>query len=102
QVYHLVPQNRIELRRGDAVMSLDEGTLAFFSPFEGRITGAVFSGRGHALAVPRDPVEKQQMGRFLVAPVLDETFASAYLPFTDGAEDALASQVRLRYLTSQA
>ncbi len=102
QVYHLVPQNRIELRRGDAVMSLDEGTLAFFSPFEGRITGAVFSGRGHALAVPRDPVEKQQMGRFLGAPVLDETFASAYLRFTDGAADELLSQFHKANLSPQA
>ena len=83
QSYRLVPENRIELRRGDAVISLEEGTLAFFSPLDGRITGAVFSGRGHVLAVPRDPVEKQQMGRFLGAPILDQTFASAYLRFSD-------------------
>ena len=101
QVYHLVPANRIELRRGDAVMSLDEGTLAFFSPFNGRVTGAVFSGRGHVLAVPRDPVEKQQMGRFLGSPVLDETFASAYLRFTDGAADELLSQFRRANLSPQ-
>ena len=101
QLYHLVPQNRIELRRGDALLSLDEGTLAFFSKFEGRITGAVFSGRGHALAVPRDPVEKQQMGRFLGAPVLDENFASAYFRFTDGTADELLSQFQKANLTAQ-
>src|SRR5256884_1678395 len=61
QVYRLVPEKRIELRRGDAVIALEEGTFAFFSPLHGRITGAVFSGRGHVLAAPRDPVEKQQM-----------------------------------------
>ena len=92
QVYHLVPENRVELRRGDAVLSLDEGKFAFFSPLNGRITGAVFSGRGHVLAVPRDPVEKQQMGRFLGSPVLDESFASAYVRFTDGTADELLSQ----------
>ena len=101
QVYRLVPENRIELRRGDAVLSLDEGTLAFFSPFDGRITGAVFSGRGHVLAVPRDPVEKQQMGRFLGAPVLDESFASAYFRFTDGTADELLSQFRKAKLAPQ-
>lgn len=101
QVYHLAPENRIELRRGDAVLSLDEGRFAFFSPFQGRITGAVFSGRGHALAVPRDSVEKQQMGRFLGAPVLDETFASAYFRFTDGAADELLSQFRKANLSPQ-
>jgi hypothetical protein len=102
QIYHLAPQNRIELRRGDAVLSLDEGTLALLSPFDGRVTGAVFSGRGHVLAVPRDPVEKQQMGRFLGAPVLDESFASAYFRFTDATADELLSQFRKANLSPQA
>lgn len=101
QVYHLVPENRIELRRGDAVLSLDEGMFAFFSPLDGRITGAVFSGRGHVLAVPRDPVEKQQMGRFLGTPVLDETFTSSYFRFTDEAADELLSQFRKANLSPQ-
>src|SRR5262249_1358441 len=101
QVYYLARENRIELRRGDALLSLDEGTFAFFSPFEGRITGAVFSGRGHVLAVPRDPVEKQQMGRFLGPPVLDETFRSVFFRFTDTAADDLLSQFRKARLTPQ-
>ena len=101
QVYHLAPANRMELRRGDAVISLEEGSLAFFSPFEGRITGAVFAGRGHVLAVPRDPVERQQMGRFLGSPILDETFASTYFRFTDGTADELLSQFRKANLSPQ-
>jgi len=101
QVYHLAPENRIELRRGEAVISLDEGSFAFFSPLEGRITGGVFSGHGHVLAAPRDPVEKQQMGRFLGAPVLDQAFGSAYLRFTDGTADELLSQFRKRNLAPQ-
>ena len=68
-VYSLEASNLIELRRGDAKLSFDEGKLAFFASFDGRITGAVFAGRGHTLAMPRDPVEKQQMARFLGAPV---------------------------------
>ncbi|HEX4546471.1 MAG TPA: M1 family aminopeptidase [Candidatus Acidoferrum sp.] len=91
-VYHFVPVNRIELRRGDAVLSFEEGTLAFFSPLDGRITGAVFAGRGHALAIPRDPVEKQQMGHFLGAPVLDQEFFSGYFRFTDSTADELLHQ----------
>jgi len=53
-----------------------EGKIAFFQSFEGRITGFVFSGIGHVVALPRDPVEKQQVARFLGAPVLDEQFLS--------------------------
>src|SRR5437667_846143 len=101
QVYRLVPEKRIELRRGDAVIALEEGTFAFFSPLHGRVTGAVFSGRGHVLAAPRDPVEKQQMGRFLGSPVLDEAFLSAYLRFTDGTAEELLFQFRKRNLASQ-
>jgi len=100
-VYHLVPENRIELRRGDAVISFEEGTLAFLTPFEGRITGAVFYGRGHVLAAPRDPVEKQQMGRFLGAPVLDQAFMNIYARFTDDTASELLSQFRLANLTPQ-
>src|SRR5438093_6044784 len=100
-VYHLAPTNRIELRRGDAVLSFEEGTLAFFSPLDGQITGAVFLGRGHILAVPRDPVEKQQMGRFLGAPVLDEEFINGYLRFTDDTAGELLRQFHAANLTPQ-
>src|SRR5882762_3169115 len=79
----IAPAHHIQLRGGDAVLSFDEGTRAFFSPLDGQITGAVFSGRGHVLAAPRDPVEKQQMGRFLGAPVLDQQIFNGYLRFTD-------------------
>src|SRR5713101_3154024 len=100
-VYHLAPMNRIELRRGDAVLSFEEGTLAFFSPLDGQITGAVFLGRGHVLAVPRDLVEKQQMGRFLGAPILDDEFSNAYLRFTDDTAGELLRQFHAADLVTQ-
>lgn len=100
-VYQIAPANRIELRRGDAEISFEEGAFAFFSPLDGRVTGAVFSGRGHILAIPRDPVEKQQMGRFLGAALLDQAFFDAYLRFTDGTAEELLSQFRAANLTPQ-
>ncbi len=100
-VYRITPANRIQLRRGDAVLSFEEGTLAFFSPLDGQITGAVFSGRGHVLAAPREPVEKQQMGRFLGAPVLDQEFINGYLRFTDDTADEFLRQFRAANLAAQ-
>jgi Peptidase family M1 domain len=81
--FEITEANRIELRRGGVQISFEQGELAFFGAFEGRVTGAVFSGRGHALYAPRDTVEKQQMALFLGAPVLDQEFVGAYLRFTD-------------------
>ncbi|HKV60993.1 MAG TPA: M1 family aminopeptidase [Candidatus Acidoferrum sp.] len=99
--YRIIPANHIQLRRGDAVISFEEGTLAFFSPLDGQITGAVFSGRGHILAAPRDPVEKQQMGRFLGAPVLDQEIVNGYLRFTDDTANQLLGQFRAAHLEPQ-
>jgi len=99
--YPISPANHIELRRGDAVISFEEGTLAFLLPVDGLVTGAVFSGRGHVLAVPREPVEKQQMGRFLGAPVLDQVFVNAYLRFTDDTAGELLRQFHAADLTPQ-
>ncbi|MGB9466982.1 MAG: M1 family aminopeptidase [Candidatus Acidiferrum sp.] len=99
--YQLVIANRIELRRGDVQLYFEEGKLAFFAPIDGHITGFVFSGRGHALAFPRDPVEKQQMAHFLGAPVLDQEFLSAYVRFTDAAADDLLHQFQDARLVPQ-
>ena len=93
-VYQIKPEHRIELRRGDAKISFDQGELIFFAPFDNEITGAVFSGRGHILALPRDTIEKQQMARFLDSPILDQDFASAYIRFTDTSAADLLRQLQ--------
>jgi Peptidase family M1 domain len=92
-LYQIEAANRIELRRGDVQLSFEQGKLAFFHLFEGRVTGAVFFGRGHALAMPRDIVEKQQMAHFLGAPILDQDFTSACLRFTDETAADLLRQL---------
>jgi hypothetical protein len=97
--YSFDATSRITLRRADVQLSFEDGKLAFFAALDGRITGAVFSGRGHALAVPRGAVEKQQMARFLGAPLLDQEFTSACLRFTDDTDDDLLRQLRNAKLT---
>src|SRR6516165_461930 len=93
RVYTVAPADRIELRHGDIALAFEEGKIAFYQPFEGRVTGFVFSGLGHTLALPRDPVEKQQMARFVGAPVLDQRFVSVYARFTDDTGKDLADQL---------
>lgn len=93
-VYTLDAKQRLELRRHDFQITFEEGKLAFLTAWEGQLTGMVFSGRGHVLAVPRDSLEKQQMARFLGAPVLDQEFFSGYFRFTDGAGEELLRQLQ--------
>jgi len=93
-VYTLPPGSRIELGRGDAQLTFEEGRIALFAPVDGRVTGAVFSGRGHILAAPRDPVEKQQLALFTGAPLLDQTISSAYIRFTDETAAELQQQLQ--------
>jgi hypothetical protein len=93
QIYALTPADGIEMRLGDMVLTFEEGKIAFFQPFEGKVTGFVFSGLGHTLALPRDPAEKQQMARFLGAPVLDQRFVSLYARCTDESAKNLADQL---------
>src|SRR5882762_9474765 len=100
-LYEVDATNRIELRRGDVQLSLEQGKLAFLQLFEGRLTGVVFLGRGHILAAPRDPVEKQQMAHFLGAPVLDQDFTSACMRFTDDTAPELLRQLRAAGISPQ-
>jgi hypothetical protein len=85
---------QIELRRADVRLLFEEGTLAFYAPLHGRISGAVFAGTGHAISAPRDPVDKQQLARFLGTAVLDQEFQWAYLRFTDETAGELLQQIR--------
>jgi len=81
------------LRRDVVRLDFIEGKLAFLAAFDGRITGAVFTGRGRALAFPRDPIEKASLGRFLGSPLLDQPFSRAYLRFNDATADELLRQI---------
>jgi hypothetical protein len=92
--YKIPPGRRIELRRGEAKLLLEDGELAFFIPVTGKITGAVFSGRGHMLATPRDSVEKQQLAYFLGVPVVDQDFTSAYLRFSEDTAQELLRELQ--------
>jgi hypothetical protein len=98
-VYTVSTKDRVELRKADTVLAFQDGKIAFFQSYEGRITGFVFSGVGHVVALPRDPVEKQQVARFLGAPVLDEQFLSAYVRFTDGTDQELLRELQRAGLT---
>ena len=91
---HVYSIREINLRRDVVNLRLVEGKLAFFAPFEGRVTGAVFTGRGHIFATPHDRGERQSLAGFLGVPMLDLTFSRAYLRFTDETAAELEQQLK--------
>lgn len=90
QVYYV---RELNLRRDVIRLGFSEGKLAFLAAYDGRVTGAVFTGTGRALAVPRDPVEKGSLAHYLGTPLLDLEFTRAYLRFTDGTAEELRGRI---------
>ena len=80
--------------RHDALhLTFIQGELAFLQPFQGKITGAVFSGRGRILAIPRDPAEKASAARFIGTPLIDEDFTGVYMRFDDNTAAEILSRL---------
>jgi hypothetical protein len=83
----------VTLRRDVLSISLSRGMIAFAEPIAGKVTGAVFIGSGEIVAIPPDPIEKQQIYKFTGTPVLDETFQTAVLRFTDSTYDEIQREI---------
>jgi hypothetical protein len=84
--------HEIQMRRSAVDVSLIEGKLAFLTPIGGKITGAVFTGRAHVIATPRDAAERRSLVNFVGVPLLDQAFSRAYFRFTDDTAADLLHQ----------
>ncbi len=91
---HVYYVHDLHLSKDTIRLSFVEGKLALLEASEGRVTGAVFTGSGRVIAVPRDPVERRSLAWFLGTPLLDQPFTRAYLRFTDGTAEQVLSQIR--------
>ena len=88
--------------RHDAIhINFTQGEIAFFQPYQGKITGLVFSGRGKLLTVPRDPTEKASAARFLGTPVIDEDFSGVYIRFDDDTAAEILARLRAANVTAE-
>jgi hypothetical protein len=73
----------LTLRRDGVALTLGDGKFAFLMPVDGRVTGAVFLGRGHFFALPPNAAERASVFRFLKVPLIDVDISQAYLRFDD-------------------
>ncbi len=83
----------LHLKRSAFDITLNEGKLAFLKPLDGRVLGAVFTGRGSIVALPRDAADRRSLAEFLGVPILDQPFSRAYLRFTDDTASVLEDRL---------
>ncbi len=77
------------LKREGAVLEFDEGNFYFYSPVEGRVTGAVFEGKGKFLLAPEQHSEQKSLALLTKSPQMSQDFTTLVLRFTDGTADEI-------------
>ena len=90
QIYHV---RDITIRRDALSISLNRGLIAFLEPVRDKVTGAVFLGSGEIVAIPPDPMEKQQIYKFTGSPLLNDTFQAGIFRFTDSTFDEIKNEL---------
>lgn len=86
----VITVSNLVLHRDAAVFTFKSGTIAFFPPVNGKVTGAVFIGEGHLHIDPPTDQERHnliEMGR--KSGTYAEDFDQAVLRFTDGTAEEL-------------
>jgi hypothetical protein len=81
---------QLTVRRDRMEFSFD-GTFHLAAPVDGKIYGAVFLGRGRVRVEPMNVYEKDSIQRFLKTDVVEVTFESAVLRFSDNTLEQLTS-----------
>lgn len=79
-----VAVNGLLLKRDEAALTLESGTLCFLAPVEGMVTGAVFRGSGKLTLTPPLPEEQRNLAILTGGQPFQEEFSEAVLRFTDG------------------
>jgi hypothetical protein len=77
------------LIRGAAIFRLNKGKICLFEPIDGRITGAVFVGKGVFEFSPPTEIERHQLKRFTEHESLKEEFKKVCLLFSDTTDAEL-------------
>lgn len=85
----IIPIHNWVLKKDRAVFTFKQGTFYLSQPIFGKITGAVFLGKGQFQMTPPNEIERYQVRRYLKKDSLNEEFTLAYLRFTDDTAEQL-------------
>jgi hypothetical protein len=79
----VITVQNLVLHRDAATFTLRQGSMAFYSTVNGKVTGAVFKGEGHFHLTPPTSEERHNLTLFDHAEEFDEDFDRVVFRFTD-------------------
>lgn len=77
------------IERQGGSFHFEDGSFFFYGPVNGRITGAVFEGKGHFTLAPADPNERRSLALLTKTPEMSQEFTTVVLRFTDSTADEI-------------
>jgi hypothetical protein len=77
------------LAREGGVFHFGQGNFYFYSPVEGRVTGAVFVGKGRFDLTVKSASEQRSLALLTKSPGMTQDFTTLVLRFTDGTADEI-------------
>jgi len=77
------------IEREGGVFHFEQGEFYFYGPVNGKVTGAVFSGKGHFELAVTDPSEKRSLALLTKSGVMQQDFTVVVLRFTDDTADEI-------------
>jgi hypothetical protein len=84
-----IPVSNLVIRRDAAALTFTQGEFAFFGEVNGKVTGAVFEGKGHFHLIPPTAIERHNLEILTKRQAVDEDFTQVVLRFTDGTAEEL-------------
>ena len=84
-----IPISNVVLRRDAATFTLTQGELEFFGEVNGKVTGAVFQGKGHLHLTPPTAIERHNMEILTKRPEFDEDISQVVFRFSDRTAEEL-------------
>jgi len=84
-----IPVSNLVIRRDAAALTFTQGEFAFFGEVNGKVTGAVFQGKGHFHLIPPTAIERHNLEILTKRQAFDEDFTQVVLRFTDGTAEEL-------------
>jgi hypothetical protein len=79
----------LKLEREGGTFQFDSGQFYFYAPVDGKVTGAVFEGKGRFELTPKAASEKHSLSLLTKSDSMSQEFTTLVLRFTDGTADEI-------------